>query len=152
MIRVDHINVVVQDMERSVRFYQELLGLRRGFERVLEGEWVETVTGLPGARAQCVFMETDDPNVRVELLQYLSPEGAALTGSSIPNARGVRHFGFVVESLAALDRLAARLRAADVPVFSDPVVVPFAVSNLGRKRLFYFHDPDGTILEAAAYG
>lgn len=152
MIRIDHVNVVVQDVERSVRFYQELLGLRRGFERILEGTWVETVTGLTGARAHCVFMETDDPNVRVELLQYLSPEGAALPGADVPNSRGLRHFGLVVESIAALESLASRLRAAGVPVFSDPVVVPFAVSNLGRKRLFYFHDPDGTILEAAAYG
>jgi hypothetical protein len=34
---------------------------------------------------------------------------------------------------------------------STPVEVPFAVGAMGRKRLCYFHDPDGTLLEVAAY-
>jgi hypothetical protein len=36
-------------------------------------------------------------------------------------------------------------------VISDPVEVPFRVGSLGAKRLFYFLDPDGVVLEAAAY-
>ena len=50
-----------------------------------------------------------------------------------------------------LDALVARLRAGGVRVVSDPVEVPFAVGSMGRKRLCYFYDPDGTLLEAAAY-
>ena len=37
-------------------------------------------------------------------------------------------------------------------LISDPVEVPFRVGSLGRKRLCYFHDPDGVVLEVAAYG
>jgi len=151
MIRIDHVNIVVSDMERSVRFYIETLGLRRGFETVLEGEWVERVTGLPGAKAPCVFMETDDPNVRLELLQYLSPDGATLELNSLPNTAGLRHLAFTLPDTQALWELAARLRAAGVPLVSDPVKVPFTVGNLGHKHLLYFLDPDGTIIEAAAY-
>lgn len=150
-VRIDHVNIVVSDMERSVRFYTEHLGLRRGFETVLEGSWVETVTGLPGARAHCVFMETDDPQVRLELLQYLAPEGTAAPANSQPHTSGLRHLAFTLSDGAALDTLAASLRQAGVPVVSDPVTVPFRVASLGQKRLFYFLDPDGTIIEAAAY-
>jgi catechol 2,3-dioxygenase-like lactoylglutathione lyase family enzyme len=151
MIRIDHINIVVTDMERSVRFYSELLGLRRGFETTLEGEWVERVTGLPGARAHCVFLETDDPTVRLELLQYLSPTGQCIEANRLPNTQGLRHLAFTLEDLATLNAVLERLRAAGVEVVSDPVVVPFRVANLGRKRLCYFYDPDGTVLELAAY-
>jgi hypothetical protein len=45
-----------------------------------------------------------------------------------------------------------RLREGGCEPISDPVTVPFAVGTMGRKRLCYFHDPDGTLLEAAAYG
>jgi hypothetical protein len=38
-----------------------------------------------------------------------------------------------------------------VALVSEPVEVPFAVGTLGRKKLCYFHDPDGTLLEVAAY-
>ena len=150
MIRIDHINIVVSDMERSVRFYTELLGLRRGFATTLQGEWVERVTGLSGAVADCVFLETDDPTVRLELLQYRSPEGVALGPNRLPNTHGLRHLAFTVDG-EALAPLVERLRAADVEVVSDPVQVPFRVANLGQKRLFYFYDPDGAVIELAAY-
>jgi catechol 2,3-dioxygenase-like lactoylglutathione lyase family enzyme len=150
-VRIDHVNIVVADIERSVRFYSEFLALRRGFEVELEGEWVERVTGLPGARAHCVFLETDGPGTRLELLQYVTPEGEAVPDNSLPNTRGLRHLAFTLDDAAELVRLVERLRAAGVPAVSDPVAVPFVVGNLGRKHLCYFHDPDGTIIEAAAY-
>ncbi len=154
-MKLDHVNIVVRDMEASVRFYEQFLGLRRGFERMLEGEWLERVTGLPCARAHCIFMETDEEGARLELLQYLSPDspaGANREFNSAPNARGIRHLAFTVSGPEAMALLVVRLRAADVPVVSDPVEVPFQVGSLGRKQLLYFLDPDGTLVEAAAYG
>jgi catechol 2,3-dioxygenase-like lactoylglutathione lyase family enzyme len=148
MSRIDHVNIVVADLERSIRFYSELLGLRRGFEVFLEGGWIETVTGLRGARARCVFMEGDDGATRLELLHYESPAGESLPANGAPQTRGLRHMAFLVDDL---DALATRLRAAGVPLVSEPVTVPFAVADKGRKRLCYFHDPDGTLLDAAAY-
>ena len=148
MASIDHVNIVVADLERAIRFYSDLLGLRRGFEVFLEGEWIETVTGLKGARARCVFMEGDDSSARLELLHYEVPTGQSLPASSAPHTRGLRHVAFMVEDL---DALVARLRAAGVRVISEPVTVPFAVADKGRKRLCYFHDPDGTLLEAASY-
>ena len=148
MARIDHVNIVVADLERAIRFYSDLLGLRRGFEVFLEGEWIETVTGLRGARARCVFMEGDDGATRLELLHYESPASQSLPANSARQTRGLRHIAFMVDDL---DALVARLRAAGVPLVSEPVTVPFAVADKGRKRLCYFHDPDGTLLEAAAY-
>jgi len=148
MTRIDHVNIVVADMERSVRFYQQVLGLRSGFEAELHGEWIETVTNLPGARAQCVFMESDDPAVRLELIRYLSPAGGGSEANRLPQTSGIRHLAFTVDNIDAVLR---RLREAGGQPLSEPVLVPFAVSSLGRKRLCYFHDPDGTLLEAASY-
>jgi catechol 2,3-dioxygenase-like lactoylglutathione lyase family enzyme len=146
-VRLDHVNIVVSDMERAERFYGELLGLRRGFERLLEGEWIERVTGLPGARAHCVFYEPAGGG-RVELLQYLSPAGQPLPPNPLPCTLGLRHVAFEVDDL---DALCERLREAGVALVSPPVEVPFPVADAGRKRLCYFHDPDGVLLEVAEY-
>lgn len=145
--RIDHLNIVTTDLERAVAFYTGFLGLRRGFETVLEGEWIERVTGLSGVRARCVFLEGGG-DVRIELLQYESPEGAAEEPLS-PNAPGLRHFAIEVENL---DSVVRRLKEAGVPLISGPVEVPFSVGHRGRKRLCYFRDPDGVLVEAAAYG
>ena len=150
---IDHANIVVSDIERAAKFYGEVLNLSRGFEKTLEGAWIDRVTGVCGARALCVFMEAGrendgTPRTRIELLQFLTPEGAALPENSRPNTRGIRHIAFTVEDLEALIE---KLRAWNVEIVSEPVEVPFAVGSLGRKRLFYFYDPEGNLLEAAAY-
>lgn len=151
---LDHINIVVADIERAAEFYSDVLGLTRGFEKTLEGAWIDKVTGVMGARALCVFMEAGrdgdgGARTRIELLQFLSPGGAAFPENSRPNTRGIRHIAFTV---ADLDALIAKLGAWDCEIVSEPVEVPFAVGSLGRKRLFYFYDPEGNLLEAAAYG
>src|SRR5437868_11203803 len=57
MIRaVDHINIVVTDLERSVRFYTEVLGFKKTKEAYLEGEWIERIVGLRGVKARAVFI------------------------------------------------------------------------------------------------
>ena len=146
-MRLDHVNIVVTDMARAVRFYGEVLGLQRGFECHLEGEWIDRVTGLSGARAHCVFLEPEGGG-RVELLQYLSPTGESLPANRLPQTPGVRHLAFQVNNL---DALCERLQTAGVTLVSPPVEVPFRVAHAGRKRLCYFHDPEGVLLEITEY-
>ncbi len=67
----------------------------------------------------------------------------------MPSTRGIRHIAFNVDDL---DALIEKLRDWNIEIVSQPVEVPFAVGTLGRKRLFYFYDPEGNLLEAASYG
>lgn len=146
-MRVNHLNIVVGDMERSLAFYVGLLGMRVTFEVELTGEWIERVAGLEGVRARCVFVQPSGGGARFELLQYLSPAGAAVPEDSLANTLGLRHIAFEVDDL---DGLYARLLTRGVWFLSEPVTVPFPVAGV-RKRLCYCHDPDGVIVEIADY-
>ena len=151
MIRgVDHINLVVADLGRSVRFYTELLGFRKTAEVLMEGEWIEEIIGLKGVRGDVVFLEPPGGGLRFELLQYHTPTGVALPENSRANTLGVRHVALRVDDIASL---AAKLRAAGVTFFSPPVKVPAGVVKFaaGDKSLCYFLDPDGVILELCEY-
>ena len=55
-LAIDHINIVVSDLERSVRFYTELLGFKESKRAHLEGEWIESIVGLKGVVADVVFI------------------------------------------------------------------------------------------------
>lgn len=147
---IDHINIVVSDMPRSVAFYTELLGMSVTRTAHLEGDWIEAIVGLKGVSADVVYVEPPGGPLRLELLQYRSPRGAAIDATKLPNTVGLRHIAFRV---ADIDAAAAALRAAGVHVFADPVAVPSNVitHNAGHKRLLYFHDPDGVLLELAQY-
>lgn len=150
MIRgIDHINIVVADLARSVAFYTEVLGFKKTHDVYMEGDWIEQIIGLRGVKGMVAFVEAPG-GMRIELLEYRAPPGVALPENSRANTRGLRHIAFRVENIAGM---AAKLRAAGVTLFSDPVKVPQGVVKFaaGDKTLLYFLDPDGVILELAEY-
>jgi glyoxylase I family protein len=140
----DHVNVVVTDMERSLRFYSRLLGLAPVMDRILSGPWFERVTGLAGARARCVILAPPGGGCRVELLQF---ESMAAARESLPSTPGLRHVALRVDdldgTLGLLEReFGQRVEATEVP--KD--IVP------GGKRMCYIRDPDGAMIELCQYG
>jgi catechol 2,3-dioxygenase-like lactoylglutathione lyase family enzyme len=151
MIRaVDHINIVVSNLERAVQFYTVMLGFKKTKEAYLEGAWIDRIVGLGGVKARAAYIVAPAGEPRIELLEYEAPQGGLAPETSQANTIGLRHIALRVDDMAAL---VARLRAAGVNVFSDPVRVPDGVvqHDAGEKTLVYFHDPDGVILELAEY-
>src|SRR5829696_8948961 len=105
MIRtVDHINIVVADLERSVKFYTEVLGFRKTHDVYMEGDWIEAIIGLSGVKGLVAFVEPPGGGVRLELLEYKSPPGVALPENSRANTRGLRHIALRVDDIAAMTR------------------------------------------------
>lgn len=145
---LDHANLVVHDLAAQTAFYRDALGFRVILDRTLEGAWVELVTGLPGAVMDCVILEPPAGGTRLELLAYRAPAAVAVAGHELPQALGLRHLAFRVDDIEAV---CERLRAAGAALVSEPVTVPFPVGGR-RKRLVYFRDLEGVLLELAEYG
>jgi len=147
---VDHINLVVSDLEESVKFYTELLGFKEVRRARLEGKWIELVAGLQDVKAEVVFIAAPAGEPRLELLCYDSPHGKAFPENSIANTIGLRHIALRVDNIHTS---AKRLKEAGVTMVSKPVAVPSDIisHDSGNKMLCYFLDPDGILLELAEY-
>ena len=147
---IDHINIVVSDLERSARFYIDLLGLQETRRAHLTGSWIEAIVGLRNVSADVVYVQPAGGGPRIELIKYHHPEGATLPDNSLPNTQGLRHIAFQVDNM---DEMYLRLEGAGVPFVGPPVTVPAGVvtHDDGQKSLCYFRDPDGVVLELAAY-
>jgi len=147
---IDHINIVVRDLEKSLDFYCRILGFHEVRRAHLEGEWIDQVAGLKGISADVVFIIAPGGEPRIELLEYRNPVGEKLEETSLPNTQGLRHMAFRVKDIGAA---AKTLRAEGVKVFNDPTTVPGGVikHDAGSKKLCYFLDPDGVLLELAEY-
>ncbi len=150
IVSVDHINLVVSDLERSVDFYTNVLGFRETQRAELEGEWIETIIGLKTVKASVAYVVSPAGQPRLELLQYHSPIGDGFQANSIPNTLGLRHLALSVDNI---DSAVQRLREAGTELLSRPVIVPTDViqHSTGQKILCYFHDPDGVLLELTEY-
>jgi len=151
MVRaIDHVTIVVSDLDRSVDFYTRVLGLKKSGSARLEGKWIESVVGLKGVRAEVAYLEVNKNNPRLELLCFQSPKSKAVAANSIASTIGMRHLAFRVNDIVEMKK---RLEEAGAKVVHDPVVVPPDVDSgdSGRKVLFYFLDPDRVLLELAQY-
>ena len=137
IVSVDHINLVVSDLERSVDFYTNVLGFRETQRAELEGEWIETIIGLETVKASVAYVVSPAGQPRLELLQYHSPIGDGFQANSIPNTLGLRHLALSVDNI---DSAVQRLREAGTELLSRPVVVPTDViqHSTGQKILCYF--------------
>jgi catechol 2,3-dioxygenase-like lactoylglutathione lyase family enzyme len=105
--RMDHVGIVVDDLEEAMAFFVEL-GLEPVGETSVEGDWVGRVIGLEGVRAQIAMLQTPDGHGRVELAQFHAPRAEFGQRREPANVPGIRHITFAVDDI---DDVLARLRA-----------------------------------------
>jgi catechol 2,3-dioxygenase-like lactoylglutathione lyase family enzyme len=137
--RMDHVGVVVDDLEAATAFFVEL-GLQLQGEASIEGEWVDRVVGLQGVRSEIAMMETPDGHSRLELTKFHAPSGPGGDRHAPPNAAGLRHITFAVDDV---DALVARLRAHGAELVGE------IEDYKDAYRVCYVRGPEGIIVELA---
>jgi catechol 2,3-dioxygenase-like lactoylglutathione lyase family enzyme len=136
---VHHVGIIVSDLDRSLKFYTDILGFEV-LEKVdlVAGEDVSTAVRLPDAQLSVVHLKAGDGPTRVELLHYLAPKSTPLPHRPRSNDIGVRHAAFHVRDIYGYYE---KLKKSGVRFMSD-----VQVSSTGEK-FCYFFDPDDAILE-----
>ena len=135
---VNHTSFTVSDLDRSIAFYRDLLGMELMSLAGRDPAFVEKVTGIPGANLKVAYLQA--PGHRLELIQYFSPPGKKLELQT--NNVGCAHLAFNVDDLPGMY---AHLKAKGVHFKSAPLEVS-AGPNKGAL-VVYFTDPDGITLE-----
>lgn len=135
-----HVNFTVGDMDRSLAFYRDLLGLEVLSDWVSDAAYLAEITGYPGARLRLAFLRLPGTDARLELIQYLDPAGAS---HDLPtNVPGASHLCFDVPDIQAAHRA---LSSRGVRFRSEPVAISSA-ANRGAWGV-YLVDPDGITIE-----
>jgi len=141
MQRIHHTGVIVSDLDRSIAFYHDVLGLPLASEPspVVAGPGLGPALGVPGASLRMVTLDVGGDTL--ELLEYLSPPSPIDTPMP-QNALGAHHVAFRVDDVAAK---VAELEDRGVTFLSPVNRVDEGV--LAGWRWVYFRDPDGITLE-----
>jgi catechol 2,3-dioxygenase-like lactoylglutathione lyase family enzyme len=137
--RMDHVGIVVDDLEAATAFFIEL-GLELQGEAPVEGEWVDRVVGLEGVRAEIAMMQTPDGHGRVELAKFRAPSCPSGDRHAPANTPGIRHLTFAVDDL---DAVVAGVGARGAELVGE------VERYKDSYRLCYVRGPEGIIVELA---
>jgi catechol 2,3-dioxygenase-like lactoylglutathione lyase family enzyme len=135
--RVHHIGVTVRDLDRSLRWYYEVLGLKPRAIQDCEGPDLSRTVQLDEASVRVAFLDVG--NTALALLEYRHPVGIdfRLRNCDV----GAIHICIEVQDI---DAEYERLKALGVQCATEPIPLR---GEFGGSRFCYFRDPDGIQLE-----
>jgi catechol 2,3-dioxygenase-like lactoylglutathione lyase family enzyme len=140
-----HTGLTVSDLDRSVAFYRDLLGLELIAQWDSSQPYLRRIVNYPDAELRIALLRLPTggdgaPGHHIELLEYRRPRGARGDANTFNPGNG--HVAFMV---ADLDATYAELSAKGVRFKSAPVPITHG-RNAGAKGVYLF-DPDDITLE-----
>jgi len=136
-----HAGITVRDLDVSLRFYRDALGLEVTVRRDSTGPHLAGVTGMPVDRLRKANLALPGTAIDLELLQWGGLERRS--GASRPCDWGSGHVCLYVDGL---DGLLADLRAAGHARDAGEPHAFLEGPNAGA-RVLYVTDPDGYVIE-----
>lgn len=105
--RFDHVGITVEDLDAATAFFVGL-GLEVEGRAFVEGEFIDTVSGIPDSKTEIVMLRPIGGGTAIELASFVRPDHVPGSADAMANELGLRNVCFEVTDLqAAVDGLAA---------------------------------------------
>jgi len=138
MKAVRHAGIVVSDLEKSLEFYRDLLGLKVKTRAVESGDYIDQLNEKTAILVTTVKMSADDGPTLIELLKFNWPEVKPEKAPG-PFKIGLTHIAFTVDNL---EKVYQKLLANGIHFNCPPIIPPN-----GKAKATFCKDPDGTLVE-----
>ena len=105
--RFDHVGITVADLDAATAFFIGL-GLELEGRTFVEGEFIDTVIGIPDSRSEIVMLRPPGGGTGLELARFVRPDHVPGSRDAMANELGMRNVGFEVDDLQPIvDRVIA---------------------------------------------
>ena len=133
--KLDHVCLIVKDLDRSIRFYRDVMGLKVSKVVDIEGEYPQKILGVKNVKISYAKLSVPDKSVRngpvLELHCWRKPR-------ILPN----KSFAHISFGLKDIDAEYKKLRRKGVRFIFKPLTAPD-----GHARICFGYDPDGNRIE-----
>ena len=103
----DHVGITVADLDAAISFFLKL-GLELEGRMPMEGEFLDTVCGIPNSRTEIAMLRPPGGGTALELGTFFRPELIPGSPDAMANEVGIRNVAFEVDDIRGLvDELAA---------------------------------------------
>lgn len=99
--RFDHVGITVENLDAVANFFVAL-GLEIEGRTFVEGDFLDTVCGIPDSRTEIVMLKAPDGGSMIELSTFVRPPTEPGTPTAMANVRGLRSVAFEVDDLPAI--------------------------------------------------
>jgi lactoylglutathione lyase len=140
MQKLAHTGLTVRDLDRSVAFYRDVIGMNVVFAQEKQGGYLAEIVGYGNAHVRMAHLEFEPNSHRIELFEYLEPGACGDAGE--PRDVGITHVCLAVDDI---DAVFERITVVGADPISAPVLVDTGANAGGRGA--YVRDPDGIIIE-----
>ena len=144
-IAFGHVGLQVADMDRSVAYYRDVIGLRFLERLTREDAYLKVVVGYPDVTLDVAVLVEPASGALLELLRYHGTKGTPVDAATANP--GTAHVCFQVDDVDAVWERAAAAGYGSV----NPPVTPTAGRWTGGRSV-YLKDPDGIRVELVQRG
>jgi lactoylglutathione lyase len=132
-----HVGIGVRDLEKTVKFYTELMGMEILGSAYNIGEAISRVVGVDDA--ELVVCHVGKGNLRLELIDYKNDKKKARSRYKDQDEPGILHIAFTVSDI---DKEYEKIKAHGYEFNSPPMV-----ARENGPKICYFKGPDDVIIE-----
>jgi catechol 2,3-dioxygenase-like lactoylglutathione lyase family enzyme len=143
VVKVEAVGITVKDMDRSLKFYTEVLGFKKVSDQEYKGDSFEKLEGVFGLNIRVAKLQLGDEFI--ELTDYLTTGGRSIPEDAKSNDLFFQHIAIVVSDM---DKAFQQVKKYNVEfVSTSPQTLPKSIPAAEGIKAFYFHDPDDHNLE-----
>ncbi|MEI0490231.1 VOC family protein [Brachyspira pulli] len=139
-----HVGITVSNIENSIKFYRDILGLTLKGQALMEGKETDALFAMNNCKVKIAYLNGSDNIMSppIELLEFVNNK--TIKDKPQLNKISISEICFRVDNI---EKVYKHLIDNNVEYLSEPQEFDFTAYGFSKSKALYFKDPDGIILE-----